>query len=99
MTQINNFPQTEKSQTSLTLPSVKDPYLVLRQKEKDLERVRIELKALLIVAALLTDGDSAQPTRSSAPIEPVLLQEFRGNELEELALYYPFIQGLQNSPE
>lgn len=76
---------------------MKDPYLVLRQKEKELERVRVELKALLIAAALLAEGGSTESAREAVPLAPALLQEFRGNELEDLAVYYPFIKRPQKS--
>ena len=49
---------------------MKDPIMVLRQKESDLTRVRREVEALQLIAPLLIedrDEELATPAPSSAP--------------------------------
>ena len=74
--------------------SLKDPYIVLRQKEKDLERVRKEIKALLIAAALLAEDESAD---AMAKVE--LSELLARSELDELGVYYPFVARLRRPPK
>ena len=76
---------------------MKDPHSVLRQKDLDLERVRKEIQALLIVIPLLADD---QP--SSNVMQEVLsafshTMDPPENEIAQLELYYPFVTQLRMS--
>jgi hypothetical protein len=42
---------------------MKDPYIVLYQKEQDVEHVRLEIRALVIVIPLLIDNETASGTQ------------------------------------
>jgi hypothetical protein len=42
---------------------MKDPYIVLYQKEQDVEHVRLEIRALVIVVPLLIDNETASRTQ------------------------------------
>lgn len=72
--------------------NMKDPFAVLRQKEMEIERVRGEIKALLITAALLKEDESAE-----AAAQPGLTGLLTSSQLEELAKYYPFVARLLRS--
>ena len=71
---------------------MKDPYFVLRQKEIDLERVRKEVQALLIVAVLLADGEPPDSVQQLVSAFPSLTRPFHGGASDELARYYPFLK-------
>jgi hypothetical protein len=75
---------------------VKNPYIVLRQKEQDVARVRKEIQALLIVIPLLVDAElswdelKAQLVGSCQSI-PTSARD----GMAELELYFPFVKYLQ----
>ncbi len=51
---------------------MRDVYLILRQKESDLDRLRVEIDSLRLVAPLLADDDIVKDINgeSSEPAEP-----------------------------
>jgi hypothetical protein len=76
--------------------SVKNPYILLRQKEQDIARVRLEIQALLTVIPLLVDTESAwdeltAQLASSCPDDPTLSK----NGMAGLELFYPFVKNLR----
>jgi hypothetical protein len=66
---------------------VKNPYIVLRQKEQDLARVRKEIQALLTAIPLLLADDQY----SADNVSQELLLAISRNDLE------PFARHLRNS--
>ena len=70
---------------------VKDPKVVLRQKEMALARVRREVEALQIVVPLLDDPMERLPGLISSPELPV---NSDAQSLAELEVYYPFVKHL-----
>src|SRR6201988_3627160 len=75
--------------------SVKNPYLVLREKEQDIERVRKEIAALLIVIPLL--WDMANPADELDPRLDSTSESFAacaGNGMTNPATYHPFVETL-----
>jgi len=74
---------------------MKDPYCVLREKEKELERLRKEIQALLTVIPLLADRqpsdcvhERASSRRTGDPPD---------KDMADLELYYPFVRHLRTS--
>jgi hypothetical protein len=77
---------------------MKGLHTVLRQKEKDVERVREEIQALLTVIPLLADDDPAdvlmdllRSVSSRTAAEPT------GDGMADLETYYPFVKQLRMS--
>jgi hypothetical protein len=70
---------------------VKDPYKVLREKEQDVERVRKEIQALLIVIPLLADD------RPSAPNADTVMNELLAASRKGMAELEPFARHLRTS--
>jgi len=66
---------------------VKNPYIVLRQKEQDVARVRKEIQALLTAIPLLLADDQY----SADNVSQELLLAISRNDLE------PFVRHLRNS--
>ncbi len=71
---------------------MKDPIVVMRQKEMELARVRREVEALQIVVPLLDDPTERLPDLISSqqlavPSEP--------GSLTDLEIYYPFVKNLR----
>ena len=71
---------------------MKDPIVVMRQKEMELARVRREVEALQIVVPLLDDPTERLPDLISSqqlavPSEP--------DSLTDLEIYYPFVKNLR----
>jgi hypothetical protein len=80
---------------------MKDPYSVLREKERDVERVRKEIKALLTVTPLLVDG---QPSAANADnvMQELLVAVSRKSVNppdKEMAELEPFLRHLRNSSQ
>jgi hypothetical protein len=80
---------------------MKDPYSVLLEKERDVERVRQEIQALLTVIPLLVDG---QPSAANADnIMQELLVAVSRKSLnppdKEMAELEPFLRHLRNSSQ
>jgi hypothetical protein len=75
---------------------MRDPYGVLREKEKDVERVRKEIQALYTVIPLLCDD---QP--SSDDLMPALLLSVSRESVDSpdkgMADLAPFVRHLRNS--
>jgi len=74
---------------------MKNPYMVLYEKENQAERLRTEIRALLVVIPLLAEEDSSpdpvhEPHVNSG--EAVLQAE---DGMLELKRYYPFIRHLR----
>jgi hypothetical protein len=78
---------------------MKDPYTVLRQKEQDVERVRREIHALLIVIPLLIDNapgsDDVMHLLRSASAR--LVREPSGDDMADLETFYPWIKHMRES--
>jgi 3-methyladenine DNA glycosylase/8-oxoguanine DNA glycosylase len=71
---------------------VKDPTVVLRQKETELARVRIEVEALQTVVPLLDDPMEQLPELISAQN---LSTNSADRNLADLEVYYPFVKNLR----
>jgi len=75
---------------------MKDLHTVLRQKEQDVERVRREIQALLMVIPLLADDQSA-----SDDLLHILRLASAGtvvdNGMADLETYYPFVRHMRVS--
>ena len=74
---------------------MKDPYAVLREKEKDIERVRKEIHALNMVIPLLSD-----PPSSNDLMPALMLSVSRGSvdsPDESMADLEPVVRHLRNS--
>ena len=76
---------------------VKNPYIVLSQKEQDVARVRKEIQALLTVIPLLADSapsweELQTQLLSSCPD----IEHSVKDDMAALELYYPFVRNLQN---
>lgn len=75
---------------------VKNPYLILRQKEQDVARVRKEIQALLIVIPLLADaGLSWDELKTQLVDSSQNMPTSASNGMAELELYFPFVKNLQ----
>jgi len=77
---------------------MKGLHTVLRQKEKDVERVREEIQALLTVIPLLADDEPADVVMDllrSASSRTVA--EPAGDGMADLETYYPFVKQLRMS--
>ena len=75
--------------------SVKNPYLVLHQKEQDLARVRKEIAALLTVIPLLWDMESSSEefgTYLESSRES--LAASASNGMTNKVMYHPFVETL-----
>ena len=77
--------------------SMKDPYVVLRQKEQDMERVHREIQALLIVIPLPVD--SARPSDDVMHLirlDPAgLARKPSADDMAALETYYPWIRHMR----
>lgn len=77
---------------------MKNPYIVLDQKEQDVARVRMEIQALLTVIPLLADSPP-----SWEELQTQLLSSCPDVEnsvkdgIAALELYYPFVRNLQKN--
>lgn len=73
---------------------MKDPRDVLCQKEKDVERVRREIQALLTVIPLLADGEPVSDDMMSLLSLPPLgmVVQPSDNDMAALKTYYPFVR-------
>ena len=88
----SRFPQSANRDFGCKLPNVgkllvKNPYIVLRQKEQDVARVRKEIQALLTAIPLLLADDQY----SADNVSQELLLAISRNDLE------PFVRHLRNS--
>jgi hypothetical protein len=76
---------------------VKDPYIVLGQKEQDVARVRREIQALLTVIPLLADSAPSWDELQTQLLSSCPDTEHSVSDgMAALELYYPFVRGLQN---
>jgi hypothetical protein len=74
---------------------MKDPHSVLRQKDRDLERVRQEIQALLTVIPLLADDQPSSDAMNQVPLASCLTPvDPPDNDTAQLELYYPFVRYL-----
>ena len=77
---------------------MKDPHSVLREKERDLARVRREIQAVLTVIPLLVDDPPTSDVVHEVPLAssqtPVSLPD---NDMAQLEIYYPFVRYLRIS--
>ena len=72
---------------------MKNPYLVLCEKEQDIARVRKEIAALLTVIPLLWDTGSS----SDSPSESLAARAENGmtdNGMTDAVMYHPFVETL-----
>ena len=74
---------------------VKDPYVVLRQKEEDLDRVRKEIQALLIAVPLLEDDQSTWEELKASLANQLRADPPNEDSLRQMEVYYPFIKNLR----
>lgn len=78
---------------------MKDPYVVLRQKELDVERVRREIQALLIVIPLLRDNEpAADDAMHLLRLDATrLARKPTADDIAALETYYPWIRHMRES--
>lgn len=80
---------------------MQDLHTILRRKEKDLERVRLEIQALLTVIPLLADPEDRVPGRTVVLPFPAPSSrtggEVLGNRVADLETCYPFLRGIRRS--
>jgi hypothetical protein len=78
---------------------MKDPYVVLRQKEQDMERVRREIQALLIVIPLVIDNEPASDDfRHLLRLDSArLARKPSSDDIAALETYYPWIRHMRES--
>lgn len=78
---------------------MKDPYTVLRQKEQDVERVRREIHALLIVIPLLIDNEPASDdVMHLLRLDSARLAEKpSADDMAAMETYYPWIRHMRES--
>lgn len=79
---------------------MKDPYILLTQKEQDIARVRREIDALLTVIPLLADtepswDDLEAQLANCRQLDPTLAK----SGMADLELYYPFVKNLRLKDE
>jgi hypothetical protein len=75
---------------------VKNPYIVLSQKERDVARVRIEIQALLTVIPLLADSPPSWDELQTQLLSSCPDVEHSVKDgIAALELYYPFVRNLQ----
>lgn len=76
---------------------MKNPYIVLSQKEQDAARVREEIQALLTVIPLLADSaPSWDELQTQLLISCPDIEHSVEDGMAALKLYYPFVRDLQN---
>jgi hypothetical protein len=77
---------------------MKDVRQLLFQKEKDLERVRREVQALLTVIPLLADDPVTEDVMSQLGVcLAVQLHQPADNGMADLETYYPFVRHMRLS--
>ena len=74
---------------------VKNPYIVLSQKEQDVARVRKEIQALLTVIPLLADSPSWDELQTQLLSSCPDIEHSVKDGMAALELYYPFVRNLQ----
>jgi hypothetical protein len=76
---------------------MKDVQTVLRQKEQDMERVRQEVQALLMVIPLIADEHptSDDVMRVLRLVSAQTVVEPSGNGMADLETYYPFVRHMR----
>ena len=75
---------------------MKNPYILLRQKEQDLARVRMEIQALLTVIPLLADAElSWDELKAQLVSSSQSMPTSTRDGMAELELYFPFVKYLQ----
>lgn len=76
---------------------MKDPYIVLGQKEQDVARVRREIQALRTVIPLLADGAPSWDELQTQLLSSLPDLECSVEDgMAALELYYPFVRNLQS---
>ena len=79
---------------------MKNPYVLLRQKQEEVSRVRREIQALLIVIPLLDDDVPLwEEVRASLLNLYVPRQKTTGDTMRELEVYFPFVKNLPREHE
>lgn len=78
---------------------MKDPYIVLRQKEQDMERIRREIQALLIVIPLLMDNETdSDDVMHLLRLDAVgLAGKPSDDDMAALEAYYPWVRHMRES--
>ena len=79
---------------------MKNPYILLRQKEQEIARVRLEIQALRTVIPLLADTEPSWDDLEAQlaicrQVDPTLAK----NGMADLELYYPFVKNLRLTDE
>ena len=79
---------------------MKNPYVLLSQKQEEVSRVRREIQALLLVIPLL-DDDVPKWEDLKASLSALLVprQKTTGDSMRELEVYFPFIKNLPREHE
>ena len=72
---------------------MKDPYMVLYEKENDAERLRKEIRALLVVIPLLAEEDSSVDFVHDVHSDGAVAGTEDG--MRDLKRYYPFVRHLR----
>ncbi|MBV8891237.1 MAG: hypothetical protein JO266_04550 [Acidobacteria bacterium] len=76
---------------------MKDPCIVLREKEQDLARVRAEIQALLTVIPLLDDSAPSWSEPKVVLTSEWDLEQFPDGGITDLERYFPFVRNLRKS--
>jgi hypothetical protein len=78
---------------------MKDPYVVLEQKEQDMEWVSREIQALLIVIPLLIDNEpNSDDAMHLLRLDSAgLARKPSGDDTAALETYYPWIRHMRES--
>ena len=80
--------------------TVKNPYVLLSQKQEEVSRVRREIQALLIVIPLLEDEvPKWEEVKTSLSNLHVSHQKSTEDSMRELEVYFPFVKDLQAAHE
>ena len=78
---------------------MRDPYVVLSEKQERATRVRKEIEALLLVIPLLIEETpSWEEIQSSLPTGDSCRRDTIPDGMEELRLYFPFVKHLSLDP-
>jgi hypothetical protein len=97
----NNLISTAREWNGVCHPSdcerkpVKNPYVLLSQKQEEVSRVRKEIQALLIVIPLLDDDvPKWEEVRASLSNFHIPRQKTTRDSMRELEVYFPFVKNL-----
>lgn len=78
---------------------MRDPYIVLKEKEQQATRVRKEIEALLLaIPLLIEEPQSWEEIRSRLLTSNLYPREDFRDGMDELKMYFPFVKDLSLDP-